>query len=100
MTKQIKSALSTLNKWKNCCAVDKDDCIQRICENCEFNYDKDNIEESVDTAIRSLNAWEEVLQELESRYNGNDETVGTFTIGITECINIINQKLAEIEEVR
>ena len=110
MTEQIKSALRTLNKWKNCiCTVDADDCICRICADCEFNYDNDNIEESVDTAICSLQAWSEVLQELEkknalymsylnNKENPYDSELFGKHIAVENCIDIINQKLKQIEE--
>ena len=48
------------------------------------------------TAIRSLQAWEEVLQELE--YLKDRTTSPTMLLAYSEAIDIINQHLAEIEE--
>lgn len=49
-------------------------------------------------AIRSLQAWEEVLKELEAEKNKSYESWGVNYLGLKRAINIINQHLAEIEE--
>ena len=63
------------------------------------------LSDSLDTAIRSLQAWEEVLNELEKEreeiLNSNDyecEIVNYCLFNFDKAINIINQHLAEIEE--
>ena len=83
MTEQIKSAIET---------IENRDSIMDYCENRQLS-------DSLDLAIRSLKAWEEVLQELEEERAfedsiGNDEA----RVELDMCIRIINQKLAEIEE--
>ncbi len=56
---------------------------------------------SFELAIRSLNAWEEVLQTLEESKDGyiKDKKIEPL-LTVMLIIEIINQKLAEIEEVR
>lgn len=91
MTDKIKSAIETFEDYK------------------ENGYDlRASNGELFDIAIRSLKAWEEVLQKLEEReieYSNNEFKPladnmyywGTRNLGIRDAINIINQKLAEIE---
>ena len=52
--------------------------------------------QAITSAIRSLQAWEEVLQELENIFS--DEHENQYGNGINKAIDIINQHLAEIEE--
>ena len=81
MTEQIKRAIETFEDYK------------------ENGYDlRASNGELFDIAIRSLQAWEEVLNELKNIYS--DESENQYGNGIHKAIDIINQKLAEIEEVR
>lgn len=60
----------------------------------------DNIN-TINTAIRSLKAWEEVLNELEEKRKYEDSLGDLgYALGISKAIHIINQHLAEIEEAR
>ena len=84
--------------------------MDRDCERCIYHTEKGCSKwecegtvtiEDAEKAIRSLQAWEEVLQELEDERAfedslGNDEA----RVELDMCIRIINQHLAEIEEVR
>ena len=89
MTEQIKSAIETFEDYK------------------ENGYDfRASNGELFDIAIRSLQAWEEVLQELEEMKCEYDCTTNEFQRGANaganfirnKAIEIINQHLAEIEE--
>lgn len=77
----IKSAIESL-----------DDCIKN--QPCEC--------EDFKLAIRSLQAWEEVLQELEKERDFFTSIRGEYGRGVvfanSRAIDIIKQKLAEIEE--
>lgn len=89
MTVQIKSA------------------IDRIIDTRDYKYSHfgftDNTGNAFDLAIRSLQAWDEVLNELKSAKVNNipcdsaEEAIGIGK-GLTYAIDIINQKLAEIEK--
>lgn len=96
MTEQIKSAISIIENEKECVQSDCD----RDCSKCELVKEESEIVDAFDIAIRSIQAWEEVLQELETEKNKSYENGGFNYSGLQRAINIINQKLAEIEEVR
>lgn len=83
MTEQIKSAIEDFQEW-----IDRAE---------EFNPDieSDHVK-AMKLAIRSLNAWSEVLTELVKIYS--DEHENQYGSGIHKAIDIINQKLSEIEE--
>ena len=87
MTEQIKSAIADFQEW-----IDRAK---------EFNPDieSDHVK-AMKVSIRSLQAWEEVLQELEENRKGLVNTEYDLGVrkGIGFAINIINQHLAEIEE--
>lgn len=91
MTEQIKRAIDTLKTMypKKCKMVDG-----RL----TGGYDDYESEkgQAITSAIRSLQAWEEVLQELE--YLKDRTTSPTMLLAYSEAIDIINQHLAEIEE--
>lgn len=105
MNKKIKSAIKDLSEFCNngCDNEYIEDTICGMCKNpCEKGM-------SIITAIRSLKAWEEVLQELEkkntlymsylsNKENPYDSELFGKHIAVENCIDIINQKLAEIEE--
>lgn len=81
MNEKIKSAIETFKDYK------------------ENGYDlRPSNSELFDFAIRSLQAWEEVLKELEAEKNKSYESWGVNYLGLKRAINIINQHLAEIEE--
>ena len=83
MTEQIENTIKTFNQLLFLGRVD---------------LPKEEIENNIKTAIRSLQAWEEVLQELEYR---KDRTASpTMLLAYSEVIDIINQHLADIKEVR
>lgn len=112
MTNEIKSAIEFLIK-ETYCQFNKGDC-DLDCEVCECNtdsygYDEDTEKSIYDLAIRSLTAWEEVLQELENMrdiiwQNTDDEERIVRANAwdkieiLNKAIEVINQKLAEIEE--
>lgn len=112
MTEKIKIAKDFLIK-ETYCKFNKGDC-DLDCGVCEYNtdsygYDGDAQKAIYDTAIRSLKAWEEVIEKLEEReieYSNNEFKPladnmyywRVRNLGIRDAINIINQKLAEIEE--
>ena len=90
---EIKSAIEHL-----------DNLIGMIEDNQGTDYDSD-----FKLAIRSLQAWSEVLQELEkknelymsylsNKENPYDSDLFGKHIAVENCIDIINQHLAEIEE--
>lgn len=90
MTEQIKSAIYCL----------KHPALQELCEKCTHydDCDGDNyVKEYIDLSIRSLQAWSEVLQELEEE---TEDLNLHYVMGIEKAIDIINRHLAEIEEVR
>ena len=85
---EIKSAIEEFQEW-----IDRAE---------EFNPDieSDHVK-AMKLAIRSLQAWSEVLNELkEERDRFNRCNLNGEVIGIVSAIEVINQKLAEIEEVR
>ena len=94
MTEKIKSAISIIENEKECV---QSDC-NRDCSRCELVKEESEIVSAFDTAIRSLQSWEEVLQELENEKNKSYENGGFNYSGLQRAISIINQKLAEIEE--
>lgn len=96
MTEQIKSAISIIENEKECVQSDCD----RDCSKCELVKEESEIVGAFDLAIRSLQAWEEVLEKLETEKIKSYDTLGFYYNGLQRAINIINQKLAEIEEVR
>lgn len=106
MTEKIKRAISIIENEKECVQRDCD----RDCSRCELVKEESEIVCAFDLAIRSLQAWEEVIKELENEIDlyensksimgGNDfdiECDGAMR-GLGKAIDIINQKLVEIEE--
>lgn len=91
MKDQIKSAI-------HCMRTSQD---IEVCEECPI-YGKVGtdhcFEDSCRIAEKSLQAWEEVLNELETEKNKSYENAGFNYMGLQRAINIINQKLSEIEE--
>ena len=92
MTEQIKSALEVLGTY-------------------DMSEDNDDTEfkDSIALAIRSLKAWEEVIEELKNmreiiwQDTDNDSRIVRANAWdkietLNKAIEIINQKLAEIEE--
>ena len=79
---EIKSAIEHL-----------DSLLGMIEDNQNTDYDSD-----FKLAIRSLQAWGEVLQELKTEKNKSYENGGFNYLGLQRAINVINQHLAEIEE--
>lgn len=80
MTEQIKSAI----EW---------------CEEFEIAHNlKDGEKNNFRYAINSLKAWSEVLEELEELEEIKDDDTLYIHIRVRDAIDIINQKLAEIEE--
>ena len=87
MTKKIKSAIEAL----------------KLTRDTRFFIPKNEV---LELSIRSLQAWEEVLQELEGMKCEYDCTTNEFQRGANaganfirnKAIDIINQKLAEIKE--
>lgn len=84
MTDKIKSAIETFEDYK------------------ENGYDlRSSNVELFDIAIRSLSAWEEVITELRKTKADikefNIEYYIGERIGLEKAIDIINQKLADIE---
>lgn len=69
-----------------------------------YGDNAEKYEEALTMAIRSLQAWKEVLQELEDIKEDVKESNFEYCIGklngLNKAIDIINRKLAEIEEVR
>ena len=100
MTEQIKSAISIIENEKKCVQSDCD----RDCSRCELVKEESEIVGGFDLAIRSLQAWEEVLQKLEyfdvNEYLKDEGHRFGFNEGICYVMELINQKLSEIEEVR
>ena len=95
MTEKIKSAIYCL----------KHPALQELCEKCTHydDCDGDNyVKEYIDLSIRSLQAWDEVLQKLEKDRDFFTSIDGEYARGMvfatSEAIDIINQHLAEIEE--
>lgn len=84
MTEQIKSAIETFGDYK------------------ENGYDlRASNGELFDIAIRSLQAWSEVLQELEELKKTAEKMSNYILYKACEmAIDIINKHLAEIEKVR
>lgn len=80
------------------------DKIKSAIEELEFDMEigefyNPSMADSVKLAIRSLKAWEEVLNELENIRNHPRANLNQYFIdGINVATEIINQKLAEIEE--
>ena len=79
----------------------------KILKDAKIGIERWDMTEWYDTAIRSLSAWEEVLNELEILIRGcdimledNNEDMfyGGKKRGYEKVIEVINQKLAEIEE--
>lgn len=102
MTENIKNAKDFLIK-ETYCKFNKGDC-DLDCGVCEYNtdsygYDGDAQKAIYDTAIRSLQAWEKVLQEMEELKQEfkNDRRIHE-AIAVNISIKRIKQKLAEIEE--
>lgn len=59
----------------------------------------DRHKDYIKMANNSLNAWSEVLNELEKQIEFDNELGQTeVVVGLRIAINIINQKLAKIEE--
>lgn len=81
MTEKIKSAIGAL----------------KLTRDTKFFIPKNEV---LELSIRSLNAWSEVLNELEEKkeYENSLGDLG-FALGISKAINIINQHLADIEIV-
>lgn len=87
----IKSAIET---------IENRDSIMDYCENRQLS-------DALDLSIRSLNAWSEVLNELEETKEHATDLVRPKNFGMKlkeftdmcfdEAINIIKQKLADIE---
>ena len=106
MTEQINNAISIIENEKECVQSDCD----RDCSRCELVKEESEIVGAFDLAIRSLNAWSEVLNKLEEKKDvytlvpisstamGKAYTYDDSTICM--AIDIINKHLAEIEEVR
>ena len=98
MTEKIKSAISIIENEKECV---QSDC-NRDCSRCELVKEESEIVSAFDTAIRSLQAWKEVLTELEEVKEDVKESNFEYCIGelngLGKAINNINQHLAEIEE--
>ena len=105
----IKSAIDFLTRYKGCqYEIDPKECCHRECSECDYNYDIRIAQKKIETAIRSLKAWEEVLNELEEKKDvyilvpisstamGKAYTYDDSTICM--AIDIINQHLAEIEK--
>lgn len=94
MTEQIKSAIEEFNEIV-------EDIDERGESPCYFGEDDLWY---LKLAIRSLQAWKEVLQELEDIKEDVKESNFEYCIGklngLNKAIDIINRKLAEIEEVR
>ena len=93
MTEQIKCAIEGL---------------KFLCECGEIGL-TDEEKQPIQLSIRSLKAWEEVLNELEkknalymsylsNKENPYDSELFGKHIAVENCIDIINQHLAEIEE--
>ena len=87
-TKQIKGI------WEEC----NDD----LCDNCDLCYSQGNNgehKESVKVAIKSLQAWDEVIADFEQmqKYNARH---GLFEIAncYKDCIDFIKQKLGDVNE--
>lgn len=97
MTEQIKSAISVIENEKECVQSDCD----RDCSKCELVKEEAEIVGAFDTAIRSLQAWSEVLQELEEVKEDIKESNFGYCIGklngLNKAIDIIKQKLSEVE---
>lgn len=85
--------------------------IYRLIDTRDYKYSHfsftDDTGKAFDLAIRSLQAWSEVLTELEEEreeiLNSNDyesEIVNYCLFNFDKAIDIINKHLAEIEEVR
>lgn len=87
MTEQIENAIKTFNQLLFFGKVD---------------LPKEEIENNIKTAIRSLNAWKEVLTELENfdvnEYLKDEGHRFGCNEGICYAMELIMQKLAEIEE--
>ena len=82
MTEQIKSAIKGLNEVSTM-------------------YGHKWIRDDCELAIRSLQAWDEVLQELEEQKIAFYQNGAFLTSNaIQSVIDFIKQKLSEIEEVR
>ena len=81
MTEQIKE----LEKALQCSLMHENECA--------FVHTR-----TIKICLDSLQAWEEVLQELENEKNKSYENGGFNYSGLQRAISIINQKLAEIEE--
>lgn len=73
-----------------------DNLIGMVEDNQNNDYD-----EALKLAIRSLNAWSEVLNQLhEWKNKAENEHEQKIVYAYFSAINIINQHLSEIEEVR
>lgn len=79
MTEQIKSAVKELKEIPH-----------HIGEDCD-GYEL----RALHLAINSLRAWEEVIEELEEE---TEDLNFNYVMGIEKAIDIINQKLSEVEE--
>ena len=97
MTEQIKSAIGFLTRYKGCqYEINPNECCHRECSECEYDFDVRIAQKDINTAIRSLQAWEEVLQEL--KYLKDRTASPTMLLAYSECIDIINQHLEEVSK--
>lgn len=104
MTEQIKNVISIIENEKECVQSDCD----RDCSRCELVKEEAEIVGAFDLSIRSLQAWDEVLNELEEKKDvyklvsiSNTAVGKAYTYDestICMAIDIINQHLSEIEE--
>lgn len=97
MTEQIKSAIGVIKGLYRCRhELSANECVGRHCNQCEYFSEKGKEDKSLKLAIRSLQTWEEVLQKLEE-IKEDDDTL-YIHIRLRDAIDVINQKLVEIEE--
>ena len=92
MIKKIKSAVSIIENEKECVQSDCD----RDCSRCELVKEESEIVSAFDLAIRSLHAWEEVLQELEEKKEQESRAIiidYEWKSALDMCIDIINKHL-------
>lgn len=89
----VKNAISIIENEKECV---QSDC-NRDCSRCELVKEESEIVDAFILAIRSLKSWEEVMTKLEEE---TEDLNLHYVMGIEKAIDIINQKLVEIKEVR
>lgn len=86
MTEQIKSAIEDFQEW-----IDR-------AEKFKPNMLSDHVK-AMKLTIRSLQSWEEVLQELEEeRDRFNRCNLNGEVIGVVSAIEVINKHLADVKE--